>query len=76
MQVGSRCHLWMKSGGRDPLGFRSIFSGFGYFQIICFLENDPGGIKNSKISKKTSEIKYLELDLIFLQKISTKNIQK
>ena len=52
MQVGSRCHLWMKSGGRDPLGFRSIFSGFGHFQIIFFLENYPWGIKNSKVSKK------------------------
>ena len=31
MQVGSRCHLWMKSGGRDPLRFSGIslkFSGF------------------------------------------------
>ena len=53
------------------LEFRSKFSGFGNFQILFFLENDPGGIKNSKVSKKTSEIKYLELDLIF-----TKNCNK
>ena len=69
-----------KSGGRDPLrfsgiNFRSKFSGFGHFQILVFLENDPGGIKNSKVSKKTSEIKYLELDLIFT-KNSIKNIQQ
>ena len=54
--------------GRDPLRFSGIslkISGFWHFQIIFFLENDPGCIKNSKVSKKPSEIKYLELDLIF-----------